>query len=58
MNDATRREWVDNDEGLYDLQRRSKLPMKKWISENRKLIDAVANNVKTGAKKAHYLKYD
>lgn len=58
MNDKERRQWVDNDEGLYDLQRRSKTPAKKWIRENRALIDTVIEAVTSGAKRAHYLKYE
>lgn len=57
INDEDRRQWVDNDEGLHDLQRASRQPIRKWIRANRELIDAVIRNVRDGVKPAHYLKY-
>lgn len=57
MNDNDRETWVSNDEGLYDMWTRSKLSMRSFVRENRKLIDEVAGNVKTGTKRQHYLKY-
>jgi hypothetical protein len=57
MNDDERRDWVDNDEGLYDLQRSSGQPMRTWIRENRKFIDEAVGNVTSGRQSAHYLKY-
>lgn len=53
MNDINRGKYVLNDEGLYDLQRRSRMSMKKWVRENRQLIDECIS----GKKPAHYLKY-
>lgn len=57
MNDSDREEWIANDEGLYDMQRKSGKGMTSWIRANRKLIDEVADNVKTSKQPAHYLKY-
>ena len=57
MNDKDRESWVMNDEGLYNLQRASRKPMRLWIRENRKLIDEVASNVASGKKPQHYLAY-
>ena len=57
MNDSSRREWVLNDEGLYDMQRRSGLSMTKFIRQNRGTIDCCAANVTGGNQPAHYLKY-
>jgi hypothetical protein len=57
VNDSDREEWVGNDEGLYDLQRRSGKGMTAWIRANRALIDEVSGNVKTSRQPAHYLKY-
>ncbi len=57
MNDTDRRQWVENDEGLYDLQQRSRLSLLKWVRANRTLIDEVAKNVVEGTRRQHYLKY-
>mgnify|MGYP001567339732 CR=1 FL=1 len=56
-NDEERRQWIDNDEGLYCMQRASGYPVRTWIKENRALIDEVIDNVTSGRKPAHYLKY-
>lgn len=57
MNDDERHLWVVNDEGLYNLQRRSGLSVRRWIKENRALVDEVIENVTLGAKRQHYLAY-
>ena len=57
INDNDRRDFVDNDEGLYDLWRRSCMGQYRWVRENRALIDEVIHNTRSGAKPAHYLKY-
>ena len=57
MNDNDREQWVSNDEGLYDMQRRSGMPKWKWIRANRKLIDEAVGLVTTGNCRQHYLKY-
>ncbi len=40
-------QWIDNDEGLYNWKRSSRLPLSKFITENReeltRLILAVVN---------------
>lgn len=56
-NDEERRQWVDNDEGLYDWYRSSRLPMREFIKLNRKGIDEVIARVTGGQKPAHYMKY-
>lgn len=56
-DDAERRLWVLNDEGLYNLQRASGQPIKVWIRENRALIDEVIDAVVSGRKRPHYLAY-
>jgi hypothetical protein len=56
-NDEERRQWVMNDEGLYDLCRQSRKPVRDWIRENRALIDECIDQVCDGGKPAHYLKY-
>jgi hypothetical protein len=57
-NDKEREQWVQNDEGLYDLWVASKRGITLWIKYNRKLIDSVIDNVLNGKKPAHYLKYN
>lgn len=57
MNDEQRKEWVMNDEGLYNLYRSTRLKIRQWVQENRALIDTVINNVTSGSKPAHYLKF-
>lgn len=57
MNDADRRVWVENDEGLYDLFRGSGLSQTQWIRENRELIDSAIDRVTSGDEPPHYLKY-
>lgn len=57
MNDNEREQWVSNDEGLYNEQRRSRLSMRDFIRQNRAMIDECIGNVTTGKKPAHYLAY-
>jgi sarcosine oxidase delta subunit len=56
-NDDERRQWVENDEGLYNMARRHKGGIRKFIRENREMIDSVIDNVVSGRKPAHYLEY-
>jgi hypothetical protein len=56
-NDEERRQWVENDEGLYDLMRSSRQSQRAFIRENRALIDRCIDDVLNGSKPAHYLKY-
>ena len=57
-NDEERRQWVQNDEGLYDAQRMSGLNVREFVRQNRTFIDSVIETVMSGRKPAHYLKYD
>jgi len=57
INDEDRRQWVENDEGLYLMKRSSRLSMTRFIRENRAFIDEVINNVTDNKKPAHYLVY-
>ncbi len=50
-------QWIDNDEGLYDWWRRSKLPKREFIREHRDELEQAINNVLGGQQQAHYLKY-
>jgi hypothetical protein len=56
-NNEERRQWVNNDEGLYNLYRSERVPMRKFVRENRELIDSVIDQVTSGSKPAHYLAY-
>ncbi|KKN91201.1 hypothetical protein LCGC14_0220690 [marine sediment metagenome] len=57
MNDTDRSQWVDNDEGLYNLWKSSGMNKRAWIKANRAMIDEVTNNVTSSRKPAHYLEY-
>ena len=57
MNDTERRQWIANDEGLYNWQRYSRLNMRDFIRQNRAEIDAAIKQVVDGTKPAHYLAY-
>jgi len=39
LNDTDRREWIANDEGLYNWQRSSRQSMKTFIKTNKAEID-------------------
>jgi hypothetical protein len=54
---ASREDWINNDEGLYDWWQSSGLSMRKFIEQNKDEIDAAIRNVTSGDKPAHYLKY-
>lgn len=44
LNDEERRQWVDNDEGLYNWWKSSKIGLYRFVRENRAEIDAVINS--------------
>lgn len=50
-------QWIDNDEGLYDWWRSSKLSKAEFIKQNRTELEACIDRVLGGEKPAHYLKY-
>lgn len=41
MNDTERERWVDNDEGLYNMMKSSRMSKRKFVRENRQMIDNV-----------------
>ena len=57
MNNRERNQWIDNDEGLYEWWKGSRLSKRAFIQENRADIDDVINNIVGGNKQAHYLVY-
>ncbi len=58
LNDEDRRQWINNDEGLYNWQRSSGLSMREFIRQNRQELDACINKVLNNEKPAHYLAYE
>jgi hypothetical protein len=54
---AAKREWILNDEGLYNWWLSTKLSMKNFIDQNDVELNNIINNVLSGKKPAHYLKY-
>lgn len=57
LNNAARRDWIMNDEGLYNWFRRSRQSMAAFIRDNRAEIDAAILPVLEGTKPAHHLAY-
>ena len=57
MSIADIEQWIDNDEGLYNWQRRSGKSKRAFIKENREEIEKAISNVLNGSKPAHYLAY-
>jgi hypothetical protein len=57
LTNAERENWINNDEGLYNWKRSSKLSMRKFIAENKEEIDRCINNVLGNKQPAHYLAY-
>ena len=59
MNDTERRQWVENDEGLYNMAKQydGRGGTRQFIRENRALIDECIEGVTSGSKPAHYLEY-
>lgn len=57
INDNDRWDWVNNDEGLYDLYRYSGLNKKAFLKENRGLIDEIIIGCRNGKIQHHALKY-
>ena len=57
MNDTEREQWIDNDEGLYDWWKSSRLSKREFIRANRAEIDAAITPVISGDKRQHHLKY-
>lgn len=56
-NDSEREDWVNNDEGLYDWFKRSKLSMRAFIRSNRTTLDDCIDAVVNAEAPAHFLKY-
>lgn len=45
LNDNDRRQWVNNDEGLYNWWKCSRQSMTQFIRENRAELDVAINNI-------------
>ena len=57
INNTERSQWIDNDEGLYNWWKSSRLSKRVFISQNRAEIDAAIENMTSGKKPQHYLAY-
>lgn len=67
MNDSYRQQWVENDEGLYNLymsyrkekrNSKEKRNIRTFIKNNRLFVTEVIGNILSGKRKAHYLAYE
>lgn len=45
LNDKDRAQWIDNDEGLYNWKRSTRLSMREFIKQNRAVIDEHINRL-------------
>lgn len=50
-------QWIDNDEGLYDWWRGSRMTKRQFIKENQQELKECIRRVIDGVRPAHYLKY-
>jgi len=50
VNDTERHQWVENDEGLYNWRRSTRLSMREFLRQHRAEIDEVIRNVIEGRK--------
>ena len=50
-------QWIDNDEGLHNWWRSSRISKRQFIRDNREELTACINRVLTGNRPAHYLAY-
>lgn len=57
ITNEDRRQWILNDEGLYNWYRSSRQSLRDFIRENKDEIDRVIDNVTSGRRQAHYLAY-
>ena len=57
MNNTEREQWIDNDEGLYNWWKSSRMSKREFIKENRAQIDEVIENMISNKKPQHYMTY-
>jgi len=57
MNDEERRQWVNNDEGLYRWWQASGLSVRDFIKQNREDLDRVIEGTRDGTIPPHALAY-
>ena len=57
MNNTEREQWIDNDEGLYNWWKSSRMSKREFIKENRAQIDEAIENMTSNNKPQHYLAY-
>jgi len=58
MNDTERTQGVDNDEGLYNWWKQSRLSKRLFLRRHRTAIDEAIRKIKAGEAPAHYLAYE
>ena len=58
MSNEEYRQWIENDEGLYNRYMASGLSMAAFIRREKGLVQEVHHNVTTGKQPADYLAYD
>ncbi len=54
LNDKDRAQWIDNDEGLYNWKRSSRLSMREFIRQNREEIDILILRVRDAPPRRGY----
>jgi hypothetical protein len=57
LTDEERKRWVDKDKELYLAWQKSGMSKKRWVKENRSLIDDVANSVVEQSKTCQNSRY-
>jgi hypothetical protein len=54
LNNSERENWVNNDEGLYNWFKSSRLSMREFIKQNKSELDECILRVLNGEKKPHF----
>jgi len=57
MNDTDRTQWIENDEGLYNWKRSTRLSMREFLKQNRQELDRIIGATISGKKQPHHLAY-
>jgi hypothetical protein len=51
------KQWVENDEGLYNWWKSSRMSLASFVKANRVELERAIRRVRSGEKPAHYLAY-
>ena len=57
LTNDDRKQWVDNDEGLYLMWKASGLSKDAFVRDHKVDVNTVINKVLSGEEQAHYLAY-